>query len=213
MQHHTFYDTQGEGAWSYISSHRLGSASLLSYLWETWSAQGLRSKELNIHWHKLQMIPEIRLKHVLVIGNRQELLSALNQSRKEWSSSRQICYVAEMPKMPRGAERKNGKQPDIKPLTSEGLFPPASASSNKNPLRSSRRRIYFGVQKTYPVSAIKTILKTYSLELVVALVRFLVPPVLQTDPQPTDGCQVGNQPSAVLLLSVPYLWVKSSKIN
>lgn len=46
------------------------------------------------------------------------------------------------------------KQPDIKPLTSEGLFPPASASSNKNPLRSSRSSIYFGVQKTYSESAI-----------------------------------------------------------
>lgn len=83
MQHHTFYNTQGEGVRSCISSNRLGSASLLSYVWETWSAQGLCSKELNIHSYKLQMIPEIRLKHVLVIGNRKELLSALNQSRKE----------------------------------------------------------------------------------------------------------------------------------
>lgn len=49
MQHHTFYNTPGEGMRLYISSNSLGSASLLSYLWETWSAQGSCSKELNIH--------------------------------------------------------------------------------------------------------------------------------------------------------------------
>lgn len=34
MPHHTFYSPQGEGTGLSISSNRLGSTSLLSYLWE-----------------------------------------------------------------------------------------------------------------------------------------------------------------------------------
>lgn len=76
---------------------------------------------------------------------------------------------------------------DIKVLTSEGQFPPASASSNKNPLRSSRRSLYFGVQRTYSGPAINTILQTYLLELVVAVVHCPVPPATADRPQPMDG--------------------------
>lgn len=49
MQHHAFYDTQGQGTGLCIPSNRRGSASLLPYLWETCSAQGSCSKELNTH--------------------------------------------------------------------------------------------------------------------------------------------------------------------
>lgn len=37
------------------------------------------------------MEPEIRLKHVLVIDNRQELLSALNQSRMKQFKEDWLC--------------------------------------------------------------------------------------------------------------------------
>lgn len=52
---------------------------------------------------------------------------------------------------------------------SEGLLPPASASWKKHLQRNSRGNISFGVQKPSSVSALKTVLRTCSLWLMVAL--------------------------------------------
>lgn len=85
---------------------------------------------------------------------------------------------------------------------SEGLLPPASASWKKHPQRNSRGSISFGVQKPSSASAIKTVLRTYSVGLVVDPGHCPAPQAAadrQTDER-TDTGSLPSQPTALRLL-------------